>query len=464
MRTECDKGDNVGRKTTDFTSGDPVKKLLTFSWPLILATILQQLYNKADTLVIGRFVGDTAMGAVGTAGTITMLMMMLITGATQGISVIIAQFFGAKDERMVRRTLMTGMYIIIALAVIFGILGIILARPLLQLINVKGEALEMAAVYLRIIFAGTVFTALYNMGYSISRSLGDSITPMFVLIFTSIVNIALNVLFVVGFKMGVAGVGYATVLATILSVIFCWVLMLRKMPHIKPDRDSLQPDKSVARLVAKIGLPSSLMSSTNMIANMIFQALINGFTTAALPVMAAFAAASKINSLVAWPPGGLAFGLQVLAGQNMGAAKFDRVRQGVKATIKIIFGYSIFTAILLAVCGRFFMSLFTSTPITIRIGYQYLLVMGFGVIITGFSFAFKSALSGCGDAMAATGLSLLEVATQIIMALILSRATPLGYLGIFLAQPIGSLVGALVGFFRYRSGKWMSKRIVRDED
>ncbi len=453
----------MARRMTDFTTGDPVRKLLQFSWPLILATMLQMFYNTADTLVIGRFVGDTAMGAVGTADTITMLLMMLISGATQGISVIVAQYLGAKDGKRVRRTMMTGLYIIVALSLVFGALGMALSRPLLMLINVRGEALEMATAYLRIIFAGTVFTALYNLGYSASRSLGDSMTPMFVLVFTSIVNIGLNVLFVAGFHMGVEGVAYATVLATVLSDIFCWVLMLKKIPVIRPDRDSLKPDGSIAVLVARLGLPSALMSSTNMIANMIIQSLINGFTTAALPVMAAFAAASKINSFVSWPPGGVAFGMQVLAGQNMGAGKFDRIREGFRATLKIVIGYGVCTMILLIFCGRFFMGLFTDTPATIRIGYQYLVIMGCSVCVTGISFTLRSLLNGCGDAMSATFLSILEVGTQIIAALILSKCTPLGYLGVFLGQPFGWIVGTAVGLIRYRSGKWEEKRIVSKE-
>ncbi|MDE7009303.1 MAG: polysaccharide biosynthesis C-terminal domain-containing protein, partial [Lachnospiraceae bacterium] len=220
----------MNRKGRDFTIGDPGKQLLLFAWPLVLSMLLQNLYNMADTLIVGRYLGDTAMGAVGTCGSITNVVLMLIGGCTQGMAVVLSQFVGAKDEVNVKKTIATGLYIIVGLSVVFGIIGIIFSRNLLMLINVSGEALEYAESYLVIIFAGALATALYNMGNSISRSLGDSITPMVVLIVTSILNIFLNILFVAFFKMGVPGVAYATILATAVSAIVCWCIILKKMP------------------------------------------------------------------------------------------------------------------------------------------------------------------------------------------------------------------------------------------
>lgn len=212
----------MAKATRDFTQGHPGKQLLLFSWPLILAMVLQNFYNMADTLIVGRFLGDTAMGAVGTAGTVTNVVLMLVGGATQGASVVISQYIGAKDEGNVKKALMTAVYIIVGLALVFGVVGLMTSSSLLRMINVNGEANDLASEYLRIIFAGTIATALYNMGYVVSRSLGDSITPMIVLVFTSILNVGLNVLFVVSFHMGVAGVAYATILATAIAAVICW--------------------------------------------------------------------------------------------------------------------------------------------------------------------------------------------------------------------------------------------------
>ncbi|MDE6183988.1 MAG: oligosaccharide flippase family protein, partial [Lachnospiraceae bacterium] len=171
----------MNRKGRDFTVGDPGRQLLIFAWPLVLSMLLQNLYNMADTLIVGRYLGDTAMGAVGTCGSVTNVVLMLIGGCTQGMAVVLSQYIGAKDETKVKKTITTGLYMIVGMAIVFGIIGMVFARELLMMINVSGEALGYATSYLVIIFAGSVATALYNMGNSMSRALGDSVTPMIVL-------------------------------------------------------------------------------------------------------------------------------------------------------------------------------------------------------------------------------------------------------------------------------------------
>lgn len=451
----------MARQTRDFTQGNPGKQLLLFSWPLIMAMILQNLYNMADTLIVGRFLGDTAMGAVGTAGTVTNVVLMLVGGATQGASVVISQYIGAKEEGNVKKALMTAVYIIVGLALVFGIIGLIASPALLRMINVYGEANVLASQYLRIIFAGTIATALYNMGYVISRSLGDSMTPMIVLIFTSVLNVVLNVVFVVTFDMGVAGVGYATILATAIAALICWVIIWRRCPIIRPDKDSVKPDGEMAKVITKIGVPSALMSSTNMIGILVVQSLVNGFTTVTLPVMAAYAAATKIEALISYPPGGISQGMQVLAGQNVGAGKFERVGQGLKAAIKIIAVYSAFSAAVLILGGRAFMGFFTDTPATITIGYAYLFCTAIGLFLCGVVFTVRYTLNGAGDASASAILSVIELVARIAGAYIFSHFTSLGYIGIFIGTPFGWLVASAAAVIRFKSGKWKSKRIVK---
>lgn len=451
----------MARATRDFTQGHPGKQLLLFSWPLILAMVLQNLYNMADTLIVGRFLGDTAMGAVGTAGTVTNVVLMLVGGATQGAAVVISQYIGAKDEGNVKKALMTAVYIIVGLALIFGAVGLLTSASLLRMINVYGEANDLASEYLRIIFAGTIATALYNMGYVISRSLGDSITPMIVLIFTSILNVGLNILFVVSFHMGVAGVAYATILATAIAALICWVIIWRRCPIIRPDKDSIRLDGPMAKVIAKIGIPSALMSSTNMIGILVVQSLVNGFTTATLPVMAAYAAATKLEAMISYPPGGISQGMQVLAGQNVGAGKFERVGQGLKAAIQIIAVYSVFSAAVLILGGRALMGLFTSTQATIDIGYAYLVITAIGLFLCGVVFTIRYTLNGAGDASASALLSVIELVARVAGAYIFSHYTPLGYIGIFIGTPVGWLAASVVAVVRFKGGKWKEKRIVK---
>lgn len=451
----------MAKATRDFTQGHPGKQLLLFSWPLILAMVLQNLYNMADTLIVGRFLGDTAMGAVGTAGTVTNVVLMLVGGATQGASVVISQYIGAKDEGNVKRALMTAVYIIVGLALVFGVVGLMASSSLLRMINVTGEANDLASEYLKIIFAGTIATALYNMGYVISRSLGDSITPMIVLVFTSILNVGLNVLFVVSFHMGVAGVAYATILATAIAAAICWVIIWRRCPIIRPDKDSIRLDGPMAKVIAKIGIPSALMSSTNMIGILVVQSLVNGFTTATLPVMAAYAAATKLEAMISYPPGGISQGMQILAGQNVGAGKFERVGQGLKAAIQIIAVYSVFSGAVLILGGKALMGLFTSTQATIDIGYAYLVITAIGLFLCGVVFTIRYTLNGAGDASASALLSVIELVARVAGAYIFSHYTSLGYIGIFIGTPVGWLAASVVAVVRFKGGKWKEKRIVK---
>lgn len=453
----------MAKQSRDFTQGNPTKQLLIFSWPMILSMILQNLYNTADTLVIGKFVGDLAMGAVGTCGSVTMVVLLLMTGATTGMSVIISQYIGAKDERNIKSTMMTGIYIVLLCAVVFGALGFAFAEPMLKLIKVSDPlVLEYGVTYLRIIFAGTIATAMYNMGQAVSKALGDSITPMIVLVVTCVLNIVLNVLFVAVFRMGVAGVGYATVLASLISAVVCWVFILRKFPSVRPDRPSLAWNSKIAVMLVKIGIPSALQSSTLSIGALLVQSMINSFTTPALPVMAAFAAATKLEALISYPPGGITGAMQFFTGQNVGAGKFDRVHEGFKSAMKIIIIYSVCSCLFLCALGGTMMKLFTETAATIQIGREYLIVSGIGVLFCGMVFLVRSTLVGAGDASSGVMISGIELAVRLISAYVLSHFTPLGYLGIFFGSPIGWICGSLYGFARYYSGKWKEKRIVQD--
>lgn len=454
----------MARKTRDFTVGDPAKELLIFSWPMILAMVLQNLYNTADTLVVGRFVGDIAMGAVGTSGSVTTVVLLLMTGATTGMSIIISQYIGAKDERNVRSTLMTGIYIVLGCAAVFGALGFAFARQLLQIIKVSDpQTLEFGVIYLRIIFAGTIATAMYNMGNAVSRALGDSVTPMIVLAITCVLNVGLNVLFVAAFQMGVAGVGYATVLSTIISAVVCWVIIWQRFPIIRPDKASLRMNKRITVTLIRIGIPSALQSSTLSIGALLVQSMVNSFTTTALPVMAAYAAATKLEALISYPPGGITTGLQFFAGQNVGAGKFERVELGFRAALKIIIIYSVCSCIFLCLLGGPLMTFFTNTPVTVDIGRQYLIITGISVIFCGTVFLTRSTLVGAGDASSGVIISGIELGTRIVMAYVLSHFTPLGYIGVFLGSPIGWICGSAYGFIRYRSGKWKEKRLVGGE-
>ena len=453
----------VGKKKAirDFTQGNPTKELLMFSLPIACTLILQSFYNMADTLIIGNFVGDTAMGAVGTAGTVSSVLLMLVYGLSTGMGVVVSQFIGAKDYKNVKKSMMTAMYIVIGVSLLMTVIGISFSPAILRMMHVEGETLEMAVVYLRIIFAGTIAVAFYNMGNVLSRSLGDSVTPMIVLIITAVMNIALNILFVTVFHMKTDGVAYATVLANIISAISCWTILWRKTEAIHPDAEALKPDKEAAKLILKIGIPATLQSSTMTIGALLIQTMINDFTTPALPIMAAFAAATKVEQLIAYPPGGVSDGMQTFAGQNVGAGKFDRVGKGLASCFKIIAVYSIFSACVLGFGGRFLMGLFTSTETTILIGSYYLIATAIGIFFNGIDYTFRFTLTGAGDATASTVLSVIGLLMRVGIAYVLAYLTPLGYIGIFIGTPASWALNSIFGMIRDKSGKWKEKCLIK---
>jgi putative MATE family efflux protein len=447
----------MAKRSRDFTTGSPAKQLLIFALPLIASMILQNLYNTADAVIVGRFVGQTALAAVGAAGSLTRVILMFVSGTTQGMAIIVSQFYGAKDETSLKKTIATTLYIMVGLSLVLGTLGPMLARELLQAIRVPADVLDDAIVYLRIILAGTIFTGFYNMANFLARSLGDSLTPTLVLVITSILNVGLNLLFVLTFQMGVAGVAYATVLATFVSAIVCWAIVWKKMPVVRPTAETLKPESAIVKMVVRMGLPSALQYSMVSIGALSVQTMVNVFGST---VMAAYSAGTKIEALVSFPPGGVTQAMQIFTGQNVGAGRDDRVRSGFKAGLAMIAMYSVFSGLLMIFGGRTLMGIFTKEAgELVQVGHRYLVISGLGVFSLGLLYLSRSTLVGAGDAAAGAYISLFELGLRIVAAYLLSHFTSLGYMGVFMGGPISWTVAGLYSYVRYRRGDWMSKRL-----
>ena len=444
----------------DFTSGNVTRQLTKFAMPLVISMVLQNLYHVSDMIIVGRFVGEDALAAVGTTGSLSMLVLMLMQGATMGMSVIISQFFGAKDEKMVKKAVSTSFYIIVALALVFGILGAVFSKELLLLIQVPENILADATIYLQIIFMGSIATALYNMVAQISRATGDSMTPMIMLIISSVLNIGLNLLFVVVFELAVAGVAYGTVLASFIAAVVCFIHTWKRMPIVHPTRETAKLDMEVVKAIIKIGVPSALQSSTISIGQIVVQSIVNGFGA---PVIAAYAAATKIEALVSYPPGGFTGAMQVFAGQNVGAGNFQRVRRGFKDTLLIIAVYTVISSAICIIFGRQLIGLFTTEGGTVMIeaGREYLILAAAGMFFCGLLQLCKSTLNGAGDAVAGVWMSALELVGRIVGAVVLAKA--IGYIGAFASGPLGWVIASVFGTVRYLRGGWTTKRLVKTE-
>lgn len=448
---------DLRKEKYDFTVGKPLGKLVRFALPVVAVYILQSLYNTADTIVAGRYISEDALSAVGASGQVTGLVLTLISGATLGMSVVVAQYFGAKDMERLRRSITTSLYIILVLSAVFSVVGAVLARPILRLMQTPDEILEDAAVYLRIIFLGSTATALYNMANSISRSLGDSMTPMIVLIVTAVLNVGLNVLFVVVFHMGVPGVAYATIIATALAALTCAAILARKMPFILPVRHMGTWDRDIAKSVVKIGIPSALQSSSLSLGNVMVQGIVN---SCGKTFIAAFTSATKVDNFISWPPGGFTSAMQYYTGQNIGAGKPERIRHGVKVSLLVVVIYSSIMAAVTIPLAPAFMRLFTTAEgEMVHIGARYLQIVAPFWSFAGINHMFKSILTGAGDAVSAIFVSLAEMFCKLVLSFVFSRFW--GFTGVIIAAPIGWFASAAMGFVIYRRGKWKNKSIVQ---
>ena len=447
-------------RTRDFTSGNPTPLMLKFAVPMMLTMVLQNLYHTVNMIVVGRFVGQNALAAVGTTGSIAMLVLMLITGATMGMSVVISQFYGAKDIINVKKAIATSFYLIAGLAIVCCGLGAVFTRELLLLTQVPLNIIDDASIYLRIFLIGSILTAMYNMAVAIMRSLGDSMTPMIILLISSVFNIILSVLFVTQFALGVAGVAYATVTATSFSVIASWTIVWKKLPIAHPTRETVKPDPAIIKMVLKIGIPSATQYSSMAFGNVIIQTIINGFGPI---VIAGFSAAIRIEMLVANAPGGVTGAMQVFTGQNVGARLYDRVRDGFRSALKVIAIFSICSLTVFIIFGKSLIGIFTTEGgEMIEIGYRYLVISGSGAIFIGIMFLTRAILTGAGDGMAVIYISVIELSMRIAAALILSMY--IGYIGVFIATVAGWLAGSSFGYIRYKGGKWTEKGFVKVPD
>lgn len=450
------------RASTDFTTGDPVKKLILFSLPLIATMVLQALYNAADSIIAGRLIGEDALAAVSLTGTITILVLMMLQGVSLGITVMLSQFFGAKDENMIKKIVTTGFYIITSLSFILGILGAVFSPFLLRLINVPENIMSYSILYLRIIFLGTPVSSLYNFANGISRSSGDSFTPMTVLIVSATLNVALNYVFVKYVGLGVAGLAIATVIAQALSAALLIAIVWRKQPVIHPTKQTIRFERDVLKGILKIGIPSVLQSSASSIGNMLFASILNGYGST---VIAAYHSALKVERLVSYAPGGFTGAMQVWTGQNIGAKEFDRIKLGYNASAKVIVVYTVFSAAIMLLFGRPLLGLFISDKNAstefINIGTQYLAIACSGLIPVGFLFLSRSTLLGAGDSNAALTTTLVELSGRLIAAYGLSAL--FGYTGFFFAAPVGYACGAIFATIRYLGGKWKDKSLVKEE-
>ncbi len=443
----------------DLTKGDEATTLITFALPLLLGNVFQQFYNMVDSFVVGRFVGTHALAAVGVSFPVIFLLLALIMGITMGSSVLISQFFGAKDDTRLAATISTSYIFLFAAGVLMSILGVLAVPLILDLLAVPQDLYAEAKSYMGIILGGMVITFGYNGVSAMLRGVGDSKTPLYLLVAASLMNVFLDLIFVIVFHWGVAGAAWATLISQAFSFIMAMVIFNRTESQMKIKLNKLSWNREIFGSMLKIGLPTGLQQTLVSLGMMMLSRLVNEFGAA---TMAAYAAASRIDSFASMPAMNLSQALMTFTGQNMGAGKTERVRKGYRAAIVMNIVISLSITLLVTLAGRWLIGIFTTDETVMHIGSRYLLIVGLFYLIFGVMFINNGVMRGAGDVFIPMISSLLALwLVRIPCALLFIGVFGMGSDGIWWSIPSGWLIGCVFTTWYYRTGKWKTKVLVR---
>lgn len=418
--------------TKDMTSGSPVKLILTFSVPLLIGNIFQQFYSMVDTIIVGRYLGVDALAAVGSTGAMAFLVNGFVIGLTSGFSVLVSQRFGANDVEGVKKSFASSLILSGIMTIIVTALSMFFAKPLLELMNTPENIIKDALDYIIIIFAGNIAIIFYNMLSSILRALGDSKTPLYFLIIASILNIILDIVFIVNFNMDVAGAAYATIISQSISAILCAIHIVKKVPILKLKRRHLKFRKDYAEKQLRIGVPMALQFSITAAGAMVLQGALNNFGS---KIIASYTAASKVQQLVMQPAVTFGVAMATYSGQNLGAGRIDRIKEGVKKSTIISIIVSIISTIIVVLFGGTFTKMFMSGNDMEVISYakQYLNTVSIFYIPLGLIFIYRNTLQGVGESFVPMMAGFAEMIARTVVAFTLPLL--LDFTGIALADP-----------------------------
>jgi putative MATE family efflux protein len=437
----------------DLTKGNEASLIIVFALPMLIGNVFQQFYNMVDSWVVGRYVGTTALAAVGAATPIIFLVIALAMGVTMGANVLIAQFYGAKDEKRIRTMIDTTYIALFFTSLLVTVVGVFTVGPLLTLLRIPEEVWPEATTYLRIIMAGLLFTFGYNGVGAILRGLGDSMTPLYMLILSTLINITLDLVFVRVFSWGVTGVALATVIAQAVSFIASLVYLNLTHPVLRTNFLKLSFNSEMFRQSLAIGVPSGLQQALASLGGMFMSAVINGYGTA---VIAGFATANRIELLAGMPAMNIGMALSAFTGQNIGAGKMDRVKRGFHAALLIGVALTIVIMTGMFIFARHIIGFFTDDLAVIAVGVQYLQVMSPLFFLFTIMFTTNGLIRGAGEGIVPMVSTLLATwAARIPCALLFSHFW--GVIGLWFASPAGWILGDIIVLSYYKSQRWTKK-------
>jgi putative MATE family efflux protein len=440
----------------DLTTGKESSLILKFALPMLLGNVFQQLYNIVDSIIVGNFIGKEALAAVGASFPIIFAFLSLIIGIASGSTIVIAQYFGAKDIEKVKRTINTLFIFLFCASIVISIAGIYFSEDIFRLLKLPEEIIPQATTYFNIFMGGVVVSFGFNGTSAILRGLGDSKTPLYFLIISTFINIGLDLLFVLVLKWGIAGVAIASVIAQGGAFITAIIYLNKTHKIVRFSFKNLHFDKVIFKKSLKIGLPTGLQQTFVAAGMMALISIVNGFGT---DVIAAYSVAIRIDSLASLAAMNFAAALATFVGQNIGANKIDRVKAGFIATLKMSSLISIIVSAVILIFSHVIVDLFTNDPEVIRIGTQYLTIVGAFYIVFTAMFTISGVMRGAGDTLIPMFISLIALwVIRIPAAWILSDR--FGEIGIWWAIPMGWFVGFLLSYIYYLTGNWKNKSII----
>lgn len=436
------------------TEGVIWKEILLFSIPLLLGNLFQQLYNAVDSVVVGNYIGAQALAAVGSSAPVINLLVSFFMGLAVGAGVIISRYFGARKKEELHIAVHTSLALTFAAGLVMTLIGVLISPYVLQWVGTPSDVMESSVLYLRIYFLGILSVMVYNMGSGILRAVGDSRNPLYFLIVSSVTNIILDMLFVIVFHMGIAGVGWATLIAQTISAVLTMLLLMRTKEEYQVKLKHIRFHKHMLYEIVRLGLPSGLQNAIVSFSNVIVQSNINAFGSLA---MAGCGSYTKIDGFAILPVMSYSMALTTFTGQNMGAKKYDRVKHGAKTGILMSVITIVCISALLLMLGPNVLAIFSSDPTVINYGLYMMHVLAPGYIFLAISHAFNGIIRGAGI----TTVPMIVMVTcwcGLRMAWILTSVPLFHDIGVvFMGWPLTWIASALWLFLYYRKGKWMTR-------
>lgn len=443
---------------TDMTTGAPAKQLLLFAVPLMIGNLFQQLYNLVDSVIVGRCIGSDALAAVGAAGSVTNLMYTLFMGFSIGAGIVIAQYFGKKDKENLCEIIFAFYENVFIITVIVSVFGAAFAEKIMKVMQVPSNVMIQAVIYLRICCGGLIATSFYNVASTILRNIGDAKTPLISIIISALINIVLNLLFVLKFQMGVAGVAYGTVLAQCASTFICTGRLIKNRMQLGLTAKKFMWSKVAFGKILRAALPSAIQYSLISFGGMSVQSLVNLFGTA---TMAAYAAVQKIDMLAIQAIASMGNALSVFIGQNIPEKNESRMKDALQKTLMIMIAIGTLLMLGITFFNRPLLTMFLDPKIAvleIKIGSTYLKIMGIAYMIAGIMNSYLNFIRGAGDMNASLVAGVIEILSRIIFAYF--SVGLIGVIGIWIATPFSWGCACIYSIYRYWTGKWKEKSFV----